>query len=383
MKKNLLYILLLLVAACQVIPEDERVTDVSKESGSSSVLLTEFTAVGCVNCPLAAAEAQNLKQAYTDRLLVVAMHPASNPFTQATEQYDYTCAAADEYYKYFGGEKTTPLPTGIVDFRQTESGYFTDYKLWGGEVLKQLQQKQPYELSVSQTVDAASREAHITVSNADRHNNIMLWLVEDSIVGAQQMPDGKFNLNYVHNHILREAISEVWGSSQTEYTYIVPPKYDLNHCSVVAVELDADKVVLAAAVSRLQAVSDMQMLLSVDGVGQIKNDTTITISVSEQNPLTGKVQMGVTGSLVCKGQFYVTIEREDTAVQDQFCCADKCVNTNEEKRQQMSFTSDGISSWYTHLYPTEEKIYTVTYIFNSESKQPIRLTIKYNYKQNQ
>ena len=40
----------------------------------------------------------------------------------------------------------------------------------------------------------------------------LLWLVADSVQGAQQMPDGSSNLSYTHRHMLRASVLEdPWG----------------------------------------------------------------------------------------------------------------------------------------------------------------------------
>ena len=92
--KHIAFILsVLLFTACEVISENERLipAPVPVDSTERTHVLIEFTGFRCVNCPKASAAAEALKQTYGERLIVVAMHPASNPFTQGAAQYDYTC----------------------------------------------------------------------------------------------------------------------------------------------------------------------------------------------------------------------------------------------------------------------------------------------------
>ena len=73
-------------------------------------LVEKYTGPKCVNCPTAAEEAHSLLTEYPDNLVVVAMHPADNHFTQTGKpEYDYTCPEANDYYRYFGGTAVTPF----------------------------------------------------------------------------------------------------------------------------------------------------------------------------------------------------------------------------------------------------------------------------------
>ena len=37
----------------------------------------------------------------------------------------------------------------------------------------------------------------------ERAVDILLWIIENNIIGAQNMPDGTLNMNYTHQHMLR------------------------------------------------------------------------------------------------------------------------------------------------------------------------------------
>ncbi len=41
--------------------------------------------------------------------------------------------------------------------------------------------------------------------------NLTVLLVENKIMGTQTMPDGKKNLHYEHNHVLRASLNGDWG----------------------------------------------------------------------------------------------------------------------------------------------------------------------------
>ena len=76
----------MLLAACEVIPDGQReevlFTPVDPTAIKRTSLLIEYSGWQCVNCPTAAEEAHRLKEQYGENLVVVVMHPESNPNTR-------------------------------------------------------------------------------------------------------------------------------------------------------------------------------------------------------------------------------------------------------------------------------------------------------------
>lgn len=255
--KKLLYILIpLLLASCELIPEDEQLIPVGPLPYRSRTLVTEFTGFLCVNCPNAALAAHELLDLHGDSLVVVEMHPASNTFCQTQKpEYDFTCPAADVYYKHLGGSATTGFPTGVVDFT---SG-LQDYTAWPALVSASRQKQKQASLSLSVQADtnrSLSVSYSVSATAEPLSLNVLFWLVEDSIVGPQRMPDGSTNMSYVHNHVLRTALTpDPWGIAHQaqaddaalhQLTALAPDSVNgqavrLSKCAVVAVALDAER----------------------------------------------------------------------------------------------------------------------------------------------
>lgn len=215
--KRLLYILLALtLCACEVIDEADRLIPVPLPvSGDRRHVLLEFTGFRCVNCPAAAEKAAALKALYGDNLILVSLHPASNPFTQGL--YDYTCPEADSIYRFMGGTAQTSFPTGNIDMKPTEKGYFSEPVEWAARL---------------NTVMAD------TLWDPNSQYDTSYWLLEDSVLGAQVTPQGLDTL-YYHRHVLR-AISDKPIES-------VPVKCNPAHCSMLTVYTDKnDKHILQA-----------------------------------------------------------------------------------------------------------------------------------------
>lgn len=254
----------LLLAACQVINEADRLIPVDSPEPVSRALITECTGFRCVNCPNAAEMAHQLLETYPDNLVVVELHPKSNSFCQtAIAEYDYTCPEADSIYWFLGGSSTTGFPTGAINLT---SG-LQDYLGWSTSVAASVCKPRKTRMTMTCTA-AEGREVNVlfTVNEIQGDSivqlqtaplRVMLWLIEDNIVGPQMMPDGSQNMTYVHNHVLRGSlmksifgeVSDHWhniymnGVDHLRYT--VPEKnngqtIDMAHCSVVGIVADPD-----------------------------------------------------------------------------------------------------------------------------------------------
>ncbi len=230
MKRYLYLILTLVLCSCEVINEADRLIPMPLPANSEHRhVLIEFTGFRCVNCPEAAQTAQALKEAYPNQLYVVAMHPASNPFTQG--KYDYTCPAADSIYQLLGGTSTTPFPAGNIDLDLYEESYLAGPEQWTTMVYEAMTDTVAPYLYASAKADSIQREIQVTPQyTANDDLQIAYWLIEDSVLGVQAMPDGSVNMNYYHRHLLR-AVSE-------QASFPIPDECRPAYCSVVAVLYD-------------------------------------------------------------------------------------------------------------------------------------------------
>lgn len=226
MRKLYIYMVIFALCGCEVIAENERLIPTGTDVyGERTHVLLEFTGFLCVNCPLAAETAQSLTAIYGEHLAVVALHPASNPLTQG--KYDYTCPEADSIYRFMGGTKTTTFPTGNVDIRRQDDRWFYDRDEWPALVSQAMTDTVAPYLRISTQVDTVTRQVDVTAFyTPTEENRLTLWLVEDSIKGAQAMPDGSVNMEYYHRHVLR--------ATSDELSFTVPTQCDLTHCAVLA-----------------------------------------------------------------------------------------------------------------------------------------------------
>lgn len=269
--KKILYIIsiALLVTGCEVIREQERLIPVDAElsTGRKHVLL-EFTGYRCSGCPTAATTARTLGELYGDQLIVVAIHPASNPFTQGL--YDYTCPAADSVYKEAGGTPSTGFPTGNIDFVSKDGQYFFPHEEWPTILLSAMRDTVAPTLSIEASIDTTTRiisASTFLYSDSTRTARLAVWVTEDSITGVQVMPDGEAVYDYIHRHVLRtSAFEDPWGTpvvlSQTtaprRLSFPLPEGCNPAQCRIIALLIDTNnKHILQANETNLDFGNDL------------------------------------------------------------------------------------------------------------------------------
>ena len=258
MKINWKYISMVLavglLAACEVIRPGERDEVIFTPTDPSAVkrtsLLIEYSGWQCVNCPTAAEEAHHLKEQYGENLVVVVMHPESNPNTRYNNKpaLNFTCPEADSIYIMMGGTNTTPFPTGNVNMVKDETkGYFNDYGKWGTQVSQAYATPKPMLLALEVQGYTNSRDIWmaIDITNLDTKATdatLQVWVTEDSVIGSQKKPSGT-DKNYAHNHLMRASITPIWGdkismnahmTQQVVYEYTLPEKVVKENCNIVA-----------------------------------------------------------------------------------------------------------------------------------------------------
>lgn len=262
---SLLLVLGSLLTACEVIPAGEREEVIFTPTDPSAIkrtsLLIEYSGWQCVNCPTAAEEAHHLKEQYGENLVVVVMHPESNPNTRHNNKpaLNYTCPEADSIYMMMGGTNTTPFPTGNVNLvKDVTKGYFNDFDKWATNISQAYSSPKPVLIGqeVKGTADSKDIWMAVDITNLDTkaiEATLQVWLTEDSVIGSQKKPSGT-DKNYAHNHLMRASITPLWGdvvpieahmTQQVVYEYTLPEKVVKENCNIVSLVTINGEVVQA------------------------------------------------------------------------------------------------------------------------------------------
>ena len=246
--------ILTMLGACEVIPKENLLIPVNTEDSNRTSLIVEFSGLNCNNCPNAATMAHDLQEYYGEKLVIVEMHPASNSLTQAGRpEWDYTCPEADEYYIAW---KIPSLPGGVINMHPTKESYNVAYQEWGTACMNAAKMLSPVTITQQVQKDSTnSLQIEATIRNLSYDLlklKYIAWLTEDSIIGPQKMPNNKINTEYLHNHILRDAITSTWGqsieleagdSTTVSLNYPLPAKVVPKNCNIVGIVLKDNEAI--------------------------------------------------------------------------------------------------------------------------------------------
>lgn len=270
-----------LMVSCDKIEEPftEKITvdTTIQTSHVKRVLLEDYTGHQCVNCPEAALIAHDLKNLKGDQLVVIAVH--AGWFAKATPSgdftADYTTDAGDAWDAFFG-ISNVGNPNGLVNRKYfTTSQHILSPPAWSTEVLNVLADTVvTVDLKINNNYNAENRllNSEITVEfvkPVDKDLNLIVVLTESGIVSPQKNNNAEVGVtpiiyDYVHNHMLRDALTGTWGvevakagtanpaTLKKNFNYTVNQAFNADNCSIVAFVYDvATKEVLQAVEKQL------------------------------------------------------------------------------------------------------------------------------------
>lgn len=238
------------LCSCDKINEDDYLIDytppIPEGKDTRFILLEDYTGMRCSNCPKAAAMALNLKGVYGERLITVSIH--AGYFATPVNGFDLRTEAGDAYNAYF---KISGNPQGVVNRAPYDGKIFYGFDTWG-EAVAAIPEKTfvGMDMKVDYSSDSRAYSVSLDITqyqlNAQKSLDLILWLVEDSIVTPQMMENGKWVNEYQQRHVLRAALNDSWGENtplpsdlgspmkieQKEFT--LPQTYNEKNCSVIA-----------------------------------------------------------------------------------------------------------------------------------------------------
>ncbi len=206
---------------------------VSTTPQNRNVVIEEFTGINCPNCPDGHVVANNIVNAYPDRVWAVNIHAGSY---------------APMYYPNFNTTDGTAIYNGfnVTGFPQAVVNRSTDYGLgrtdWATHTNQQMGQIAECNVGGQVVINTEARTATITVevyyvsNSASSTNYLNVIMLEDDIVGPQANghtnPSQYINGQYHHNHVFRDAVTSTWGDAispttagsliSKTYTYNIP-----------------------------------------------------------------------------------------------------------------------------------------------------------------
>lgn len=239
-----------LFAACDVIPESERLGQgPEKVVSARKVLLLDFTGQKCPNCPDAAAIVADLTAAYPRNVVAVGMYPdghglalpAALPVSLSTQE-------AMDYLSYYGTSNEN-LPCGVINGRKFGDKYIQDKDSWTSLVLEERLVEPDCFVDLVYT-PGPTHKVDVTLTpqiKFDYNVSLQLWLIENGIKSTQSFKEGAKS-DYEHNHAFRKCLNPLWGDelgnivepTTKSYSFDIDSKYVVDNCSVVAVLINTE-----------------------------------------------------------------------------------------------------------------------------------------------
>lgn len=218
-----------------------------------AVLIEDVTGVRCNNCPDAALKAKDIVSAKTeDSVVVMALYTLDMP-TLTAPWSGYPALAnniSTQMVQALG--LPSAIPNGYIDRHifTPQTVRYNTYTSWPNLVNQRLMgASTPVNITIEKTLTNRKLSLKVkleyTKSVSDMHK-VAVYLTESGIISNQLMKTGQNN-TYVHNHALRDVLSqqmlgdnlnatlEPGRTFEKLYEYEVPASYNINNCNIVCV----------------------------------------------------------------------------------------------------------------------------------------------------
>lgn len=213
MKKTIIFLtvfLSIITSACSGIAEDDRYIVVESTKVERTVLLEDFTGQNCVNCPAAHRTIEALEEQYGDNLIAVSIHAGF--FGISAQNKRYTGLMQEEGQIYNDRYGIEDYPSGIVNGKLPA----LNSDQWATAVYSAISVATPLSIALEAELDPDDAMIEISCdlkSTSQLTGNLVVWVVESSIVARQEdLTEGRIN-DYVHNNVFRACVNGIDGSA--------------------------------------------------------------------------------------------------------------------------------------------------------------------------
>lgn len=196
------------LTSCDIASDDRFILE-DKVVPQRNVLLMDFTGQECINCPNAHDVMSELSKQYnTDgktNLITVSIHAGAQ--AMSVDRTDFSAnriglmiAEGQEMNDAFS---INAWPAGAVDHINGKDNALL-YAEWPAAVRSAFEK--PTDISIEATATLNDNQIEVTTnvhSTSDQDIALQVWVIENGIKASQRLPDGSFDTEYIHNHVLR------------------------------------------------------------------------------------------------------------------------------------------------------------------------------------
>lgn len=242
------------------------------------ILLEDYTGHTCGNCPRATEQTEYLIETYCDHIIPIAVHAGffADPRSSGKYTYDFRATTGYSWDGTFGNS-AAGLPNGMLNRTEYNGTRILAYGSWPAAAEQLLKEPPTISIKIGNNYNDDTRELKTVVDvsflkSASEELKLTVLIVEDSIINWQKDYDyedlenpGNTDIeNYVHRHVLRDAINGSWGETIVEnsiqqgksvnksFSYVLDTEWMANHCSVIGFVYNVGtKEIIQAEVSKL------------------------------------------------------------------------------------------------------------------------------------
>lgn len=231
------------------------------EPSGKNVLVEDFTAHQCGNCPSAAVLAETLVNENGGKVFALAIHAGNLAVTSSDYTTDWTSEEGDLFWSQLDFKAN---PIGRIN-RKFDSGDFYSTGEWSSLVDEELQEPTPLELQIHTDIVEYLDSTHLNIhvfgqyfsNDVVGENRLAILISESHLFGDQldysQDPEHVFN--YEFNHMLRGSINGAEGLAvisnpnqgdtfQSDFTLKWDSNLDISNSQIIAVVSDENGYII-------------------------------------------------------------------------------------------------------------------------------------------
>ena len=219
---------------------------VSQEPQDRTVLLEEYTAINCGNCPAGHVVGYGLLAAHPGTAVAVELH-GGGLAEPSGGQPEFRTTWSTALWSHYG---VNSQPRGAINRIPVNGQTVISTTAWTNAVNGALALPSPVNIGISSTFDAGPRtltvnvELYYTQDGLGGNDRIAVLLKESHLIGYQQDYQNGAQADYDHKNVLRAYLTDLWGDEvatttqgtlvSRTYTFTVPEGWDIANCEVVA-----------------------------------------------------------------------------------------------------------------------------------------------------
>lgn len=221
-----------------------------------NVLIEDFTGHQCTYCPLAADTAHKLMLDYPGRAFTATIHSGPNGVSgfQATSTefpIDWTNTDGLAIGTYFGnipGSGFTGNPRGSISRILVGGQHTLSTPGWRPALVAALPTPLKVNIQSQANYYSATRgvflHTELDVLDASLTNDLytVVYLIEDSLVAKQKMPNNTVEDNYVHRDIMRDCVNTDWKGRKLTDSDKIDDKYYFNYSFALPAQYNPDNM---------------------------------------------------------------------------------------------------------------------------------------------